>query len=93
MAERIYIFKYRCFLKFEMFILLSFWFDRFFLLVCHGGSPLWFPAVVPRSIVARPGDAPPPKDWWHPCSLRCYTNARARVGGYLISKVSGRMLR
>ena len=31
--------------------------------------PRWFPVVVPRSIVASPGDAPPPKDWWHPCYL------------------------
>ena len=85
MAERIYILKYRCFLKltfqFQDDLRFSFCFlfglINFFL-VCHGGSPLWFPAVVPRSIVARPGDAPPPKDWWHPCSLRCDTNARAR---------------
>ena len=40
--------------------------------------PRWFPVVVPRSIVASPGDAPPPKDWWHPCPLPCYIHARAR---------------
>ena len=83
MAERIYIFKYMCYLKLKLEIfqfqndlklfIFFFWFDRIFF-----GLPRWFSVEVPYSIVAPPGDAPPPKDWWHPRSLRCYTNARAR---------------
>ena len=82
MAERIYIFKYMCYLKLKLetfqfqndlkLFIFFFWFDRIFF-----GLPRWFSVEVPYSIVAPPGDAPPPKDWWHPRSLRCYTNARA----------------
>ena len=48
---------------------------------CHGGSPVWSPALLWHP----PGTPLPPKTGG--------TLARAPIGGYLISKVSGHMLR